>query len=442
MVVSCVARFFAFVRCERMNATRHALSGVLVSSTRSRLVGRPCFNIARFSCSSAQCETPQITQRNIASTAEYLSCFSPSQPIEVARTPASNWYHRPDFLDIEKKFVFLKSWQPVGRVDQVNEIGQYFTGSLLGEPYIVVRDDKNEIRAYYNVCRHHAAKIVDGCGKAEELKCPYHGWTYALDGRLKKATRVKGMKEFSPRENGLLPIDVCVWGPFVWINMARSVDKEAKVLDLHEELGKLKLQLEPTEWEKLKFVKRVEYPLNCNWKVYVENYCDGGYHVSHLHPNLGNMLDLNTYKTDIHNIYSVQYADTTKDPNAGKSGVDFVERVGSSVVYAFIYPNFMINRYGKIMDTNYVIPLTNNTCKVVFDYFFLETEGEKAQEFIKNSLVASDKVQEEDTTICEDVQKGVGTIAYDKNRGRYAPEVETPMYHFHCLLSKSVSNEL
>jgi len=234
--------------------------------------------------------------------------------------------------------------------------------------------------------------------------------------------------------------------PLSWmdIRVGWEVEKShtPEVLNLQEELAALKIQLDPTEWEKLKFVKRVSYTIKCNWKVFVENYCDGGYHVSHLHPNLGSMLDLNTYKTDIHNIFSVQYASAAQDPTKHRSGVDFAERIGQSVVYAFIYPNFMINRYGNILDTNYVIPISHDQSLVVFDYFFLETEGEEMKKFIKESLIASDKVQQEDITICEDVQKGVGTLAYTQTRGRYAPEVETPMYHFHSLLVKSISNKL
>src|SRR4051812_14433479 len=111
-----------------------------------------------------------------------LRRFDPKLPIEKAATPPASWYLDPRFLALEKDTVFKKTWQPVGRIDQLQKPGDYFSGDLLGVPYAVVRDGEGKIRAFHNTCRHHAAEILKGHGCVKDLICPYHGWTYGLDG--------------------------------------------------------------------------------------------------------------------------------------------------------------------------------------------------------------------------------------------------------------------
>ena len=120
----------------------------------------------------------------------------------------------------------------------------------------------------------------------------------------------------------------------------------------------------------------------------------------------------------------------------GKGGVE--ERLGQGAVYAFVYPNLMLNRYGPILDTNWAIPLGPERTLTVFDYWFEQTEGDEAQRFIEASLEASDQVQEEDVDICREVQRGLASRTYD--RGIYA-SVETAMHHFHCLLAEDLASE-
>lgn len=130
---------------------------------------------------------------------------------------------------------------------------------------------------------------------------------------------------------------------------------------------------------------------------------------------------------------AIEAARTPPAEPAPDSGGDFADRIGARAVYAFLYPNFMLNRYGPILDTNRVVPLSPVETLVVFDYYFMETEGDSARRFIERSLAASHTVQEEDVRICEAIQDGLASSAFD--RGVYAPRVETAMYHFHRLLA-------
>lgn len=122
--------------------------------------------------------------------------FNPKIPIEEAITPPSSWYTDSCFYTHELNQVFFKGWQSVGYTEQIKEPRQYFTGRLGNVEYVVCRDDGGKIHAFHNVCRHHASLLASGSGKSSCFVCPYHGWTYGLDGALLKATRITGIKNF------------------------------------------------------------------------------------------------------------------------------------------------------------------------------------------------------------------------------------------------------
>jgi len=187
---------------------------------------------------------------------------------------------------------------------------------------------------------------------------------------------------------------------------------------------------------------RKVYTLNCNWKLINDNYLDGEYHIPFVHKGLNNNLDMSTYKTELYNSCSIQTAKTAQSNSTArdvKVGEDFKERVGDTVFYAFIYPNVCINRYGNMMDTNYVLPLAHNKSAIIYDYFFSKQELAKKPEYIEKCLAASDTVQTEDTLVCERMQLGLQSISYDK--GRYAPTKETATYHFHRKLASDLVSQ-
>ena len=296
-----------------------------------------------------------------------------------------------------------------------------------------MRDQESTLRAFYNVCRHHAAQVVSpecqqGC--TNKFVCPYHGWTYGLDGRLTKATKLKGIQSFKARDFGLKPIPVVEWGPLIWINLASNAREDSK--DFLASLQRPKeVNSEMGEFDNcgLTYIRTVEYDMNCNWKVFVDNYLDGGYHVEHLHKDLTSSLAIESYDTEVGDGYSLQ-----KVKGAGND-----PRVGTSAVYTYLYPNVMINRYGPWMDINYIYPTGPTKSKVVYDYFldtsFVESKSKGTlDDFISECLVASDQVQQEDSMICQSVQIGLESSAYDV--GRYAPRIEMADHAFHKKLAE------
>ena len=126
-----------------------------------------------------------------------LAAYDAEAPLAEASTIPAPWYVDSRIAELEASSVFSKTWQMVGRVDQLESPGQFVTASLVGEPILVVRGNDGLLRAFYNVCRHHAAAVVaEACGKASILHCPYHGWNYGLDGSLRGMPEFDGVKNF------------------------------------------------------------------------------------------------------------------------------------------------------------------------------------------------------------------------------------------------------
>src|SRR6202142_3110107 len=170
-----------------------------------------------------------------------LALYDQDAPLEMAYTIPAAWYVDERVARLENRQVFGSNWIAVGRTDQAAAPGQFFTFNLDGEPLVVVRGADNELRAFYNVCRHHAAAVATAaCGVAQHLRCPYHGWTYGLDGSLKGAPEFAGVCNFDRAANGLMPVRVASWELFVFVTLdADAPELKACFGDLPERVAPL-----------------------------------------------------------------------------------------------------------------------------------------------------------------------------------------------------------
>ena len=351
---------------------------------------------------------------------DLLALYDEDAPLEYASTIPAAWYVDERIGRLERDQIFGNNWIAVGRADQVAATGQFFTFDLAGEPLIVVRGADHELRAFYNVCRHHAAAVATApCGVAQLLRCPYHGWTYGLDGSLKGTPDFAGVCNFERAANGLVPVRVASWESFIFVNL----NQEAPALESH--LGDLAQRVSVAG---LKFFTRKSYTLACNWKVYVDNYLDGGYHVPHLHKALNSVLDYSEYTIENGPNYALQSSPMVASQDASVAQT----RTGDRADYYWLYPNFMINLYEGVMDTNLVLPLGQEKCLVVFDFFF----GDTSPEYNAESVAVSDRVQAEDVDICESVQRGLHSRAY--GAGRLSVRREGGEHLFHRLLARDL----
>src|SRR5215471_16354114 len=215
---------------------------------------------------------------------ELVGAYDPGAGLSEASTIPSSWYTDARIFLLEQQTVFSNSWQMAARVDQFNQPGDYVTNEIGGEPILIVRGSDDRLRGFFNVCSHHAAAVMtEAAGHAHQLRCPYHGWTYSLEGELKGTPDFNDVCNFERSENGLRRIEIGSWEKWVFARVSGAeapslVEANASRLfeaELSEQVSALKLA-------DLHWFERRRYLLNCNWKVFVDNYLDGGYHVPHL----------------------------------------------------------------------------------------------------------------------------------------------------------------
>jgi len=366
-----------------------------------------------------------------ATLEQILSSYDDRAPLEQAFTIPASWYVDPRIAELERLNVFSKTWQLVARTDQVKNPGDFISIRVAREPVVVVRGSDGELRAFFNVCRHHAAAVVtQPCGQAQILQCPYHGWKYGLDGALKGMPEFDGVENFERSQNGLLPIRVETWECFVFINL------DPKATSLQEFLGGMVKRVAPLGISKLHYFDRRSYDIYCNWKVYVDNYLDGGYHVPHLHKGLSSVLDYKSYTIENEDRYCLQSSPMVASDEDAATGAT---RKGDRAWYFWQYPNLMINCYEGYMDTNYVIPVDADHCKVIFDFYFSDV-SESRRAYNTESVNVGNRVQDEDLGICEDVQRGLKSRAY--GAGRLSVRREAGEQLFHRLLAADLKSRV
>ena len=355
---------------------------------------------------------------------EIIATYNPDAHLSEASTPPSSWYTDPRILELEQKTVLSQSWQFVGRTNQLGDPGNYITCDVAGEPIVVIVGNDNVPRGFFNVCRHHAAAVMTKSeGRTENLRCPYHGWTYNLEGALVLTPEFGGVANFDRAANGLVPVQTAVWQNWVFVKLTSGNPS------LEDFLGKdLIGRLERLNLEQLRWFERRHYTVNCNWKVFVDNYLDGGYHVPHIHGGLNGVLDYSNYKIETGERFCVQSSPIV--PNVGEGKTAEV-RKGERAFYYWIYPNLMINIYDGVMDTNLVIPRGVDKTEVIFDYYFADV-SEQARKHNLASIAVSEQIQAEDVAICESVQRGLNSRSY--STGRLSVRREAGEHLFHKLL--------
>lgn len=232
------------------------------------------------------------------------------KPLLDAQTLPPWCYTSQAFYQREVERIFRKEWNFIGREDRIPNVGDYFTLEFAEVPVVVVRGADGKVRAHANTCRHRGAKVMTGEGNCNSMRCPYHSWTYALDGRLERAPEMDETAGFAPCDFGLKPIKLELWAGFMYINF------DPDSVSLMTFLGDLPEKMAPYRFEDMVCVRRKEYDLESNWKVYVENAMES-YHVPTVH-----MKTIQQQKRDIN---------PPIDSNGGYCGL-FTRHTGSRAI--------------------------------------------------------------------------------------------------------------
>lgn len=366
-----------------------------------------------------------------------LSDYNATNDLARAMTIPARWYLEPDFLALEKEQVFWCTWQPVARTEALARPGDYVACELLGEPLVITRDTEGQLRAFSNVCRHRAAPVARGKGNRRSLQCRYHGWTYGLDGRLLRAPEFEGVKEWQREEVCLEPVRVEAWGPFVFVNLAAEASPLSAVLgSIQEEVAAHGFNV-----TNMSLAERRDYTLDCNWKVYVDNYLEG-YHIPIAHPALFRELDYEQYRVETFATYSKQHA-----PMRPASDVEVHDRdrrylrteAEEQALYYWVFPNVMLNFYPDNLQINVILPLDHEHTLTIFEWYFEQPGTGPGWESMQQSIAFSDQVQQEDIELCEMVQQGLRSRSY--HSGRFSVRRENGVHHFHTLLARYLREE-
>ncbi len=365
-----------------------------------------------------------------------LSDYQPSGDLSRARTLPARWYTEPEFLALEAEKIFYKTWQPVGRVEEVLRAGDFFSCEVLDQPLVIVRNKAGELRAFYNVCPHRAAVVAHGRGNRKSLQCKYHGWTYDLDGQLLRAPEFEGVNDWDAQAVCLQSVQVEAWGPWVFVNLDPSAAPMASAYGvIATEISAAGFNL-----SEMRLVERRDYVIDCNWKVYVDNYLEG-YHLPIAHPGLFREVDYDQYRVDTYRYYSKQHAPIrevdpgeTRDRRYARSGA-----AEEDALYYWIFPNVMLNVYLDNTSINIIIPLGQDKTLTVFEWYFEAPGTGEGWESMQQIIAFSDEIQQEDIELCEWVQRGLRSNAYEA--GRFSVLRENGVHHFQSLVHEFLSQD-
>jgi choline monooxygenase len=341
----------------------------------------------------------------------------------VETTLPYGWYADPEILRQERERIFRPAWQYVGHTGQLTQPG-YFAAQAAGTPVVVTRDRDGMLRGFVNVCRHRGHVVADGEQSRETLQCPYHAWTYGLDGRLRAAPRSEEEPDFPQDELGLVPVAIDTWGPFVFANATPVGEPLAEALgSLPAQVAELGLDV-----DSLVHHSRWEAEVGANWKIVCENFLEC-YHCQVAHPGFSEVIDVSpdAYELSSDGRLSTQHGPLRTAPPEGEL---------PRAQFHFLWPNLGINIFGGRPNISIgpIVPRTPERTYRFLDYFF-GPEVEPA--WIDDLLAFDDQVGSEDRALVETVQRGVASGALD--HGVLMGRSEQLIGHFQSLTAAALT---
>jgi len=331
------------------------------------------------------------------------------RPLEEGWTLPASWYSEPAVLELELERIFTAAWQYVGPAEKVSGPGSYLA-SVAGQiPVVVTRAHDGELRGFVNVCRHRGHVVAQGAGCRATLQCPYHAWTYELDGTLRRAPRSERESRFDASELSLLPVAVDAWGPFVFVNPAPGASPLADALgELPQIVARSGLDL-----DNLRFHSHVPWEQPVNWKVALENYLEC-YHCPVAHPGFSKVIDVDpdSYRLSVQGLVSSQVGPLRAKAREGDM---------SQSQYHFVWPNTTINISPGPQNVSIErwVPVGPRSTVEATDYFF---GADVPRERIEESIAFDTQVATEDVALVEAVQRGLDSRMV--MQGRLMPESE------------------
>lgn len=337
------------------------------------------------------------------------------RPLDRAVALDARYFVDPAWFAVDEARVLRGGWQLAAWRGDLAVSGDWVAADVAGGSVLIAVRADGALAAYWNVCRHRAGPVAAGKGRgATRWRCLYHGWQYGLDGRLRAAPEMGGALGFDMADVALAGVRVAEFQGLVFVALSAAAPPFAEVV------AQIAERIAPNDLTSMRFEARVVYEVDCNWKVYIDNYLEG-YHVPYIHPALTGSVDYAEYRTDLARWYSLQYTPVRDGDPAYGAG---------TMYYYFIYPNTMLNIVDGRLQVNRVLPDGPRRCRVEFDYYYTPDALARAAD----DRAFTDTVQAEDAAICAAVDRNLRSGAYQG--GRLCPRREAGVWHWHNLLRR------
>ena len=337
-------------------------------------------------------------------------------PLDGWSLPAWTYYDA-DFLELEKERVFRPSWQVVCHESDIPQRGDWHTLEYIGESVIVVRGEESQLRAFTNVCRHRGSRLVDGAkGCAKKLVCPYHAWTYDLDGKLTGVPDAASYPTLDKSSSGLAPVDLEVWRGFVFVRLFDDGGPSvAQMMAPYDDL------IAPYRFEELSALGRVTLrPRDVNWKNVGDNYSDG-LHITVAHPGLTRLFS-KSYGVEAKEHVDRMWGELNDRPSANVS-----ERMYQHLLppvphlpaerqrswqYVKLWPNVAFDIYPDQVDFMQWLPTGPTSCMIREISYVLPDDRREMRAARYLNWRINRQVNAEDTVLITRVQEGMSSDSF------------------------------
>ena len=345
----------------------------------------------------------------------------------LERTLHRDFYFSEEIFERERDRIFSREWVCAGRNEEIPRTGDYVVRDVAGESILVVRTRQNTLAAYYNVCRHRGSRLVPDFGKgsfASGIRCPYHSWTYTLDGALRTAPYLDEEPGFSKADLGLHPVGIESWGGFFFLHLT-AAESPGSFPSLGTQLGPVPERLTRYPLSELRSTRQICYEVEANWKVLLENYNEC-YHCGPVHPELCRLVpafkqrggsDLDWDRGVPHREGAWTFTESGTTNRRAFNGLNDDERIRHKG--ELIYPNFMLSLSADHVTAYTLWPRTPSHTTVLCDFLFHPSEIEGSEFDPTDAVDFWDLVNRQDWNICENVQRGMHARVFQY--GYYAP---------------------
>jgi Rieske 2Fe-2S family protein len=329
-----------------------------------------------------------------------------------AKSLPQKYFVSPEVFADERLKIFAEEWLLVGHQSQIPNAGDFFIATIANESLIVVRDQQSQIRAFYNVCRHRGSRLKEEtCGHASAIQCPYHAWTYALDGRLMGAPHMDDVPGFNKADYSLPLVSLGLWEGFIFVNLERNPEP------LEKRFAPLSGKFSHWNMSILQPAKRIEYDVRANWKLMFENYSEC-YHCPGVHPQLQKISPYDSAENDLHEgpflggfMQINPGKSLTMSGNACAAFVGKIEDL-QQVFYYSIFPNMLLSLHPEYVMVHQLWPQSPERTVIVCDWFFHPDALRHKQFNPDDAIEFWDTTNRQDWHVCELSQQGIASRAY------------------------------